>query len=321
MNRAVAAALVLAALPLLAGGPVARAETPARPAETWTLAGIVYDPAAPLAAVEKPAWDPKNPPPAGAVRTYALTFAGGGGATVPADLSLPGNAPGKRPAILLLHGLGGNRKQLALLATLLNGKGYVTLAIDAAGHGDRPKIGGKALDAIALEDMRTLGAQTVVDLRRATDYLASRPDVDPRRIGFLGASLGGILGARFVSDEPRVAAAVFWAAGGNWGKLLTTSQIALAKSFRERGATDADQIQRVLADIDPALTLGRAAGRPLFFLHGDKDDIVPIPCNDALFAAAKDPKERVFLPGGHVPNVFDMASRSIAWLDKRLAAK
>jgi len=204
-------------------------------ASRFTLVGIVHDPSASLGVVERK--KPNPAAPATAPKITDLTFKGGSGAVVPGDLQVPA-APGRKPAVLLLHGLGGNRKQLALLANMLNAKGYVTLCIDAAGHGERPKFGSGDLNTISLEDWRNLGAQTVVDLRRAVDLLAQHPDVDPNRIGYLGASMGGILGARFYSDDPRVKAAVFLYAGADWGKLMTTSQIGAAKAMRDRGITE-----------------------------------------------------------------------------------
>jgi uncharacterized protein len=282
---------------------------------TNTVAGIVYDPAAPLAAKLTVRKDAQGKP----LSLYNLAFTGAGGETVPGLISLPAiTKPGKHPAILLLHGLGGDKNQLQALAMLLNGKGYITLAIDVAGHGDRPKIKGKPVGEQDLEGMRTIAAQTVQDLRRAVDYLVSRPDIDTKRIGFVGVSLGGVLGARFLVEEPRVAAAALWVAGGDWGTLITTSAHPFAKRFRESGETDPAKIRAALAEVDPVPMLRLATPRPLLFLNGATDDVVPKACSEALFAAAKDPKERVILPGGHVPNLFDMASRTIAFLDKNL---
>lgn len=282
---------------------------------TSTVAGIVYDPAAPLAAKLTVRKDAEGKP----LSLYNLTFTGAGGETVPGLLSLPATAkPGKHPAILLLHGLGGDKNQLQALALLLNGKGYITLAIDVAGHGERPKVKGKPVGEQDLDGMRTIAAQTVQDLRRAVDYLGSRADIDTKRIGFVGVSLGGVLGARFLVEERRVAAASLWVAGGDWGTLITTSAHPFAKRFREGGETDAAKIRAALAEVDPVPALSRAAPRPLLFLNGATDDVVPKACSEALFAAAKDPKERVILPGGHVPNLFDMASRTIGFLEKSL---
>ena len=284
-------------------------------ADTSVLAGIPYDSAVPLCATLTPRKDAEGKP----LSLYGLTFAGADGALVPSLLSLP-NAPakGKRPAVILLHGMGGDKNQLMALAMLLNGKGYTTLAIDIAGHGERPKLNGKPADQQDLQGIRTLAAQTVQDLRRTVDYLSSRSDIDPRRIGFVGVSLGGVLGARFLADEPRVAAASLWVAGGDWGTLITTSAHSFAKRFRESGETNAAKIRTALAEIDPVPTISHAVPRPLLFLNGATDDVIPKACSDALFAAAKDPKERVILPGGHIPNLFDMASRTIGFFEKHL---
>lgn len=284
-------------------------------AQTGSLAGIVYDPAAALQPQLTQRKDAEGKP----LSLYNLSFLGGNGVRVPALVSVP-NVPakGKRPAVILLHGLGGDKNQLQALALLLNGKGYLTVAIDVAGHGERPKVNGKGVGEQDLAGMRTIAAQTVQDLRATVDYLASRDDIDTKRIGFVGVSLGGVLGARFLADEPRVAAAALWVAGGDWGTLITTSAHPFAKRFRDTGDTDAVKIRQALADVDPVPAISRAAPRPLLFLNGATDDVVPKACSEALFAAAKDPKERTILPGGHIPNLFDMASRTIAFLEKNL---
>lgn len=284
-------------------------------AQSTELAGIVYESKVPLEAKEVQRKDAEGKP----LPIYHVTFRGGSNDPVPALLSVPAMpAPGKRPAVLLLHGLGGDKNQLQALAMMLNGKGVITLAIDAAGHGERPKVGGKGIGEQDLAGMRTVAAQTVQDLRRALDYLAARPDVDPKRIGFVGVSLGGILGARFLAADPRVHCAALWVAGGDWGKLITTSAHPWAKAFRDRGETDPVKIRKALADVDPVNSFGSAVVRPLLFLNGDKDDVVPRPCSDALIAVAKEPKQALLLPGGHIPNLFDMASRTITFLSTHL---
>ncbi|MFM0290707.1 alpha/beta hydrolase family protein [Paraburkholderia megapolitana] len=49
------------------------------------------------------------------------------------------------------------------------------------------------------------------------DYLESRPDVDPRRIGIMALSLGGYHAPRAAAFEPRLACCVAWGANYNWG--------------------------------------------------------------------------------------------------------
>lgn len=205
-----------------------------------------------------------------------------------------------------------------MLAVMLAQKGYAALCIDAAGHGDRPKIGGAQENALGVAPFKAMIAQTVQDLRCAVDVLSARKDVDTSRIGYVGASLGGIIGSRFLADEPRIACATILAAGGNLGQLLATSQIEGAKKLRAGKKIDPVAIQKELNEVDPAKHIGRAKPRPMLYLHGDKDDVVPVVNNDALFKATKQPKERVLMPGGHVPNPFELISKTVAFFDKNL---
>jgi Dipeptidyl aminopeptidases/acylaminoacyl-peptidases len=279
-----------------------------------TLGGVAYDAAAPLNAEAKPLFDESAPP---ANRSYSLRYAGGGGKTVPALLTIPGSKSDgtKHPCVLLLHGLGGRKEDMLLLGVALARRGYASVAIDIAGHGQREKIGGKPVSDLALPGMREVAGQTVVDLRRAVDYLSTRPDIDASRLGYVGVSLGGIIGGVFVASEPRLKGGVLWAAGGDWGKLITTSQHAFAKKYREQGETDAAKIEAVMGEVDPIRYISLVAPRPLLFLNGTEDTIVPKSCTESLYAAAKDPKAIKYIPGGHVPDLKVLLEDTLTWLD------
>jgi uncharacterized protein len=292
-------------------------------ASAQTLGGISYEPKAALNATQAPIFDPKSPPSGpGAALRFAVAFRGAGDALVmvPGLLTQPATvSKAKRPAVILLHGLGGDKNQLALFAMMLSRQGFVTLSIDAAGHGERPKIHQKPVAELSVAETHLLAAQTIQDLRRSVDYLVCRPDVDSKRIGFVGVSLGGILGARFLAAEPRVTCAALWAAGGDWGTLIATSQHPWAKAFRARGESSLEAINLEMHDVDPKDTMALCAGRSLLFLNGDKDDVVPKECTKQLTDAAREPKEVVCLPGGHIPDLFELTKRTIAFLQKNLA--
>ena len=68
--------------------------------------------------------------------------------------------------------------------------------------------------------------QAVIDARRGLDYLASRPDIDPNRLGISGISLGGVLSGIVAGVDPRVKVVLTIVAGadfakGFWNGLLT----------------------------------------------------------------------------------------------------
>jgi pimeloyl-ACP methyl ester carboxylesterase len=84
-----------------------------------------------------------------------------------------------RAAVIALHGTGSNRNGIAAHARVLARHGYGVLALDLRGHGDS---GGRSTSVPWKLDG---------DLDAAIAWLARRGDVDDRRIGALGVSLGG----------------------------------------------------------------------------------------------------------------------------------
>ena len=84
-----------------------------------------------------------------------------------------------RAAVVLLHGAGSTRSDVLDEAVVLASHGFGVLMLDARGHG---ASGGRAMD---------FGWHGDADIAAATGYLADRPDVDRRRIGVVGMSMGG----------------------------------------------------------------------------------------------------------------------------------
>lgn len=131
------------------------------------------------------------------------------GEWIPAFLFTPRDYRAPGPAILCLHqhngqfdlgksepaGLAGNPEQFFALE--LARRGYLTLAPDFLCFEERrhPRLDGAAYERFEftrrLVDGSTLQAKMLFDAMRAVDYLLTRPEIDPARIGCLGHSLGG----------------------------------------------------------------------------------------------------------------------------------
>ena len=138
---------------------------------------------------------------------------------VPMSILRPA-APGKRPAVIVLHGTGGSkdgqreRETMARLAA----KGIIAVAIDARYHGERAggAKGADAYNAAILAAWRAKPAEqehpfyydTVWDLWRTVDYLQTRPDVDDKRLGMIGFWMGGIQTWLAASVDQRIKVAV-----------------------------------------------------------------------------------------------------------------
>jgi len=130
------------------------------------------------------------------------------------------NAPGHYPAILVPAGHTQEGKpEVQILAANLASKGYIVLAYDPIGQGEReqtylPQLG-RALSGGGGNEHLELGARNILigqsvaryfifDAKRAIDYLVSLPDVDPERVGVTGCSGGGAIATYVGVFEPRV---------------------------------------------------------------------------------------------------------------------
>jgi pimeloyl-ACP methyl ester carboxylesterase len=88
--------------------------------------------------------------------------------------------PGTNGAgVVVMHGAGSTRSDVLDQAVVLARSGYTLVLIDARGHGDSD---GTAMD---------FGWYGDLDIAAGTEFLASRGDVDPDRIGVVGFSMGG----------------------------------------------------------------------------------------------------------------------------------
>ncbi|MCW3058241.1 MAG: hypothetical protein JWQ02_62 [Capsulimonas sp.] len=150
--------------------------------------------------------------------------------TVTAYLFLPAGA-GPHPAMVVLHewnprstragfGLAGAAAR-ANVAALVMVEPY---SLNRRAH--NPKGDDPAILSGNLPEMVGALRQAVLDARRGLDYLSRRPDIDPKRLGVGGISLGGVLSGLVTKVDPRVQATVTLVGGadfarGFWVGLLT----------------------------------------------------------------------------------------------------
>ena len=137
--------------------------------------------------------------------------------TMPADYYLPKRLqPGaKYPAVICLHILDGNEPLTDLMCSVLAGRGIPAIAFKLPYYGQRGTARGP--EALADDPKLFVGAmaQAGEDIRRTIDLLASRPEIDPQRIGITGISLGGIIAATAAGAEPRLYRAGLILSGGD----------------------------------------------------------------------------------------------------------
>ncbi len=126
------------------------------------------------------------------------------GAPVELDATIftPAEGEGPYPAVLLAHGFGGSKGDLAAQADELASSGYVVITYTARGFG---RSGG--LIHLMSPDFEVADARVLVDLLAARDDVLLDAPGDPR-VGIAGASYGGALALMTAGTDPRIDAVV-----------------------------------------------------------------------------------------------------------------
>jgi len=208
---------------------------------------------------------------------------------VPGILTIPKNVSKPVPVIILLHG-AGDRKTVDYIAygnDFLLKNGYAVLRIDISKHGDRKE---DEYDLSFTGETRywsrEIITQTVFDLRRAVDFIETRPELDAKRIGYYGISLGGITGTIFCGVEKRVKVPVIVLAGGQFNLMYESKALS----------SDAKDYTSI---IEPLNFVEQIAPRPFLMINAENDDIVPPMMSKLLYKKAKKPKNIIWYPAKH----------------------
>ena len=108
---------------------------------------------------------------------------------------------GRAPAVFLSDGLDGTKEEMFYVAKALSARGIGCFAADGPGQGATLRLSG----LVARYDSEVAAGAIY-------DSMASRPDVDAKRIGIMAASMGGYYAPRAVAFDKRFKACVAWAA-------------------------------------------------------------------------------------------------------------
>lgn len=269
--------------------------------------------------------------PASGVTAERVTFGTQFGMRVPGVLYLPRPLPSSKiPALIIVNGHGGDKYSwYAFYSGILYARaGAAVLTYDPTGEGERNgqrQSGTREHDEVEPPDelARRLGGLMVTDVMQAVSYLAQRPEVDPKRIGAAGYSMGSFILALAGAVDTRLRATVLVGGGnldgpdGYWDSSKSMCQGTPYRSLLPLG----DRPAVIYA-------LHASRGATLIF-NGLEDDTVRIPKNaESFFADVKaragrltEPSARLFdtgfVPGaGHRP--FFVTAPVAAWLERQL---
>ncbi len=200
--------------------------------------------------------------------------------------------PEKRRLVVLVHGMGGSRDNMADLAHDLRGRGYDVLLFDLRGHGES--------DPSRL----FMGRREREDVRAVQGW-ATRQGYPADRIGWLGQSMGASTLLMEAARNEGIRVAVLDSPFGDLPALLQTQLtrhshlprlfnpgILLAARLAFGVRTD---------DLVPLISARRWGRRPMLLIHGEADTVVPVDQARQIARVAGTACEAITLPG--VPHV------------------
>jgi dienelactone hydrolase len=202
---------------------------------------------------------------------------------LPALVLIPEKRQTRAPGMLYIHWHGGmydlGKEQLLTgvsvqpaYAPVLAEKGIVTLAIDSWCFGERKRVAdGRTGEEDAFKLMlwkgQVLFGMMMFDEFRALDYLASRPEVDPRRLGVFGMSMGATKAWWLAALDPRLSVCMDVCGLTEFGELIRTHEL--------KGHGIYYYVPRLLQHFTTAQMNELIVPRPHLSVNGQLDPLTP----------------------------------------------
>lgn len=226
--------------------------------------------------------------------------------------------------VIVMGGIGTGRRAAQVVPCP---PGFAILAVDYPYDGPRAPTRDEVLRH--LPEIHRAAHDAPGGVGAAIDYLRARRDMSRDGALVLGASFGVPFVVRGLADLPRARDA----GGRDLGPagvravalLFGGAELPSMVRYRMREApawereTAAAGVALFFSDLEPGRHVARIAPRPLLLVNGNRDEFVSVHAAEALWAAAGEPKHRIWLDSRHLqPDaeslLRDLVSRTLAWL-------
>lgn len=240
-----------------------------------------------------------------------------GDASVSGLLHLPPGASDDSPvpAVVLYPGMDMTKEYLPVPGrNVFAARGLAVLSIDPPGHG-RSVLHGPYLDA---RNAEAAGSAAI-------DLLVAHPEVDPRRIGVFGVSLGSYFAASLATQDDRIAATVSFEGGVFYDKVrfVTESQPTFGLQLQQMTNLTGEPFHALLAGMTMA---GREhlIRSPYLIVTGEWDELCPLGDVEHLYERLGGTRRLVIYEGeNHVMGgaIHEAVRDAVDWLADRLAGR
>ena len=229
--------------------------------------------------------------------------------TIPAEYYVPRGIRAqdpRRPGVVCMHILDGDFVLVRMTCSMLASHGIPAIMFKLPYYDERGMPDGPR--ALAADPKLFVGAlsQGLQDVRRTVDVLASRPEVDPERIGITGISLGGIVAALSAGIEPRFERAMLILAGGDLNTIIHHAEETHELSQVIQGLPPGEraELDQAIDAVDPLRHAERLRARAqagkVLMVNAAVDEVIPRECTTKLASALGIEDQVVWLDGlGH----------------------
>ena len=246
---------------------------------------------------------------------HDITYVSPKGGPVAAYLVVP---KGKGPfaAVLFGHWGNGTRTEFIPEAKLYARAGAVSLLPDYPW--DRPQPWHKTPNHYDKPELdREIEIQAVLELRRGIDLLLARPDVDPKRLAYVGHSYGAQWGSILSAVDKRMKTSVLMAGVAEIGDIfLRGNDPGIIELRKSRPPGQFERYAQIAGEIDALHFVGHAAPIPLLFQFANFEQLFDKTSMEHYATTATDPKKVLYYDAGHDLNDPQALQDRYDWLAK-----
>jgi dipeptidyl aminopeptidase/acylaminoacyl peptidase len=208
------------------------------------------------------------------------------------------------PIVVMCMGLDSAKEEMESYESLFLARGLATLSFDGPGQGESEY------------DFPIRGDYEVA-VKAVIDWLETRKDIDPDKIGLWGVSLGGYYAPRAAAFEKRVKACIGLSGPYNFGENWNILPELTRETFRVRSKCATQDAARRHALTLSMHGVARLIKCPLFLVAGKQDRLVPWQDAERVAKEAAGPVELLLIEdGNHVANnrVYKYRMQSADWM-------
>jgi dipeptidyl aminopeptidase/acylaminoacyl peptidase len=216
----------------------------------------------------------------------------------------------KPPVVVMSVGLDSTKEETAAYEEPFHPRGMATLVFDGPGQGE------------AQYDIPIRGNYETA-VKAVIDYIETRNDLDTKRIGMWGVSLGGYYAPRATAFENRIKACIALGGpfdmGAAWDGLPDLTKQTFQFRSHSKDFAEAKKVASTLSLVG----LADKITVPIFIVNGRQDRVIPAADAERLAREVKGPVELMMIEdGNHIANNrgYRWRSQSADWMAEKLTA-